>query len=436
MPRSTFQCAWGPTTENKAPESPTLASRLSPAADAVYRAASSASDERTGVHTSRLPSLVFRTADRQGGTYHLACTHGSEAEHADSFAFLQLMVLYPETDSQSVYDTAQTESGIELAVQPMKHERAEGFQTEHLSIRIPREMLAQHAPTAMRIRVSRADDGMAFVLDVPAAHVEALLALADDESSRHPDAHVEANEPSLAQRPLETQPALDASPLESPIVAETRPPPTSLAPAGRWAIAAGLVLIAGILAWRFLFSDGVRPIQPQQARTSSQEPTARSATPQAATEIANVAPDASLVPDEVESVRSLVGEWFKATSNNNVQDAMRFYAPAVDYYQRGVVPQAYVQSDKAQLLQRWPIQNNTIEGDITVTSGPDESRATFLFSYWLENGKQIRNGRARTLLVLQEREGRYYIVRENTIALDAAGNAQNREFYWRHESGK
>ena len=435
-----------------------MTSRLTPEATAVYDAATNVIDEDTGARTIRLPSLVFRTADRQGGTYHLTYTHSAQA-HADRYAWLQVMVLYPEADSQGVYGTAQTQDGHGLVVRPLKCERAEGFQTEQLSIRLPAEALTQHASTGLRVRVSRADDGAALSLDVPAAHVQALLALAD-ASTQHADRDDDATEPSSPPPPLETPADLDmSSPLETPaafdapavsetptaldmpqherpIVARHHGPPKRVVTSSRWPLLAAGVMIAGILVWRFLFSDGVRPVAPQPARAPAQEQNTQNTQVETAPVQSNAPSEPPAAPDERTAVRTFVEDWFKAVSSNGAQDAMRFYAPRVDYYQRGWVPVAYVQSDKAQFFERWPIQNNTIEGEIIVTSEAEGSRVTFLFSYWLENGRQIRNGRARTLLVLQQHEGRYYIVRENIIALDAAGNAQNREFYWRHESAK
>ncbi|HET7157364.1 MAG TPA: hypothetical protein VFI62_00110, partial [Burkholderiales bacterium] len=270
-----------------------MTGRLTPEATAVYDAASNVIDEDTGARTTRLPSLVFRTADRQGGTYHLTYTHSAQAR-ADRYAWLQVMVLYPETDSHGAYDTAQTPDGLKLVVRPLKCERAEGFQTEQLSIRLPAEALTQHALTGLRVRVSRADDGAALSLDVPAAHVQALLALSDP-STQHADRDDDATKPSSHPPPLETPADLNvSSPLETPaafdapavsetptaldvpqherpIVAQHHRPPRQVVTSSRWPLVAAGVLIAGIFVWRFWFSDGVTPVQPQPARAPAQE---------------------------------------------------------------------------------------------------------------------------------------------------------------------
>lgn len=157
--------------------SPAVASRLTPDAAKVYSAASSGSDQGSDAIISRMPSLVFRTPDRQGGTYHLAFARGSRDERPGSLAFLHVVVLYPDTGSQVVYDTARVEGGRELAVEPMKHGCADGFHTEHLLIRMPDDVLAEHAAAGVRIRVSRPEGGMPFLLEVPSPHIEALLAL-------------------------------------------------------------------------------------------------------------------------------------------------------------------------------------------------------------------------------------------------------------------
>lgn len=469
---------------------------LSPEAAAVHAAASSGLDQGLGAMTSRLPSLVFRTPERQGGTYHLAFTHDSRDGRPESPAFIHLVVLYPHTGWQGVYDTARAEGGDELAVEPLKQEYADGFHTEHLRINLPDDVLAAHAATGLRIQVSGGRESNSFALELPAAHIEALLGLrfpdglttgdggeresreaagfphAADEAAAPAELEGFAVEPSVAddtiigtlphayaQEPDTTAANLaDEAAAKSAHRGQTAPASVLDRQANRrthmgpWPILAALGLIVVFLVWRFGFLK-----EPQQAPVQTQTPPAQALaedsptpalsspasppSPEGATSLASpVSPlippaAAPLVSSRQAAVGRFVEEWFR-TANRNPRNAMRFYAPKVDYYQRGFVSKAYVETDKAQLRRRWPVRDNRIEGAITVTQSGDESRATFLFSYWLENGKQIRNGRARVLLSMQQRDGRYYIVRENAIALDAAGNAQNVEFYWRHDSSK
>jgi hypothetical protein len=381
--------------------------------------------------TVRLPSLVFRTAHQQGGTYHL--TYTQEQGSPDDPASLHVVVLYPDTGLPVVYDYAETEGGCELPVDPITHDCADGYHTERFRVRLPDEVLTERVASGARIKIGRTPGDEQLILDLPRAHLEALLAL------RFP--HGAPPAPAVVENAVE----LDISPFDSDrnsqneleVVEPTvRDAPfrttASAARTGPWVILGALALLIIVIVWQFVLRGASRPAA-QPAQTAPVEVTPRG--PVTTPSVSSSRAVEPLPADPLGGVRGFVEAWFAGVSGrDDMAEAMSFYAPRVDYYQRGVVAKSVVLSDKAQALRRWPVQNNQIEGEITVTQGSDETRATFLFSYWLENGRQIRNGRARVLLALQERDGRYYIVRENTIALDAAGNATNAEFYWRHGS--
>lgn len=110
------------------------------------------------------------------------------------------------------------------------------------------------------------------------------------------------------------------------------------------------------LAWQFVFHENPPPV-PQQTYTRPQEVVAHEPPVTEALPIPPIPPraaaGASPKSDTRVAVSKFVEEWFKASnSRRGAQAAMRFYAPTVDYYQRGVVPKAYVESDKAQMLRR------------------------------------------------------------------------------------
>lgn len=411
------------------PVAPAALTGLNPEAVKVYDSATRIAEPGSEAVTVRLPTLVFRTAHQQGGTYHLAFTHAHERLMGP--AFLHVVVLYPDSSPPVVYEFAQTDAGRELAVEAITQDCAEGYRTERFLTRIPDDVLRQHVESGARIKFGHAPGSTQLLLDLPRAHIEALLALRFPDGLPHvPPAvndTIDLDRPAFesARTTQHELPEVESTVRDAPFRATA-----SLARRGPWIILGALALLTIAIVWRFAFYTGPPSVPIEQQRVTPRDLKTVPA-PSASSSPAAELPSA----DSLGGVRGFVDAWFASVSGSDSMDeAMSFYAPRVDYYQRGVVPKSVVQSDKVQLLRRWLVQNNQMEGEITVTQAQDETRATFLFSYWLENGRQIRNGRARVLLSLQQRDGRYYIMRENTIALDAAGNATNDEFYWRHGS--
>ncbi|MES2562193.1 MAG: hypothetical protein V4637_05635 [Pseudomonadota bacterium] len=409
--------------------SPAALTGLNPEAVKVYDSATRVAEPGSEAVTVRLPTLVFRTAHQQGGTYHLAYIHAHERLKGP--AFLHVVVLYPDSSSPVVYEFAQTDAGRELTVEAITQDCAEGYHTERFLIHIPDDVLTQHVASGARIKFGHAPGSTQLLLDLPRAHIEALLALRFPDGLPHvPPAvndTIDLDRPAFesARNTQHELPEVEAAVRDPPFRATA-----SRARRGPWVILGALAIFTVAIVWRFAFHTELQSVQNQPQQVTTRDLKTATA-PSASSSLAAESPSA----DSPGGVRGFVEAWFaRVSGSDSMDDAMSFYAPRVDYYQRGVVPKMVVQSDKAQALRRWPVQNNQIEGEITVTQAQDETRATFLFSYWLENGRQIRNGRARVLLSLQQRDGRYYIVRENTIALDAAGNATNAEFYWRHGS--
>lgn len=96
-------------------------------------------------------------------------------------------------------------------------------------------------------------------------------------------------------------------------------------------------------------------------------------------------------------------------------DVLPYYAGEVDYYAKGIVPKAFIASDKAAYLRRWPNRSVTIDGQVSVVARGDTAEVVIPFRYEVSNDRERKAGSARVRLGVQEREGRYVIVREQQL---------------------
>jgi hypothetical protein len=117
-----------------------------------------------------------------------------------------------------------------------------------------------------------------------------------------------------------------------------------------------------------------------------------------------------------DEARSFIDEWYRTSSTaSRPEDVLRFYAPEVKYYDRGIVSPSYVRRDKQYYFNRWPIRRTRIVGPIKVDDIDGEDKlVTFNLWYRLESDRErSREGTTPVRLVLHKRDGRLMIVGES-----------------------
>jgi hypothetical protein len=120
----------------------------------------------------------------------------------------------------------------------------------------------------------------------------------------------------------------------------------------------------------------------------------------------------SLAPDEA---RSFIDEWFRVSSAaRSPDDVLRFYAPQVKYYDRGIVSRSYIKHDKQYYFNRWPVRQSKITGPLNVADATaSDKTVSFMLWYHLEDRRQqSKEGTTPVRLVLGKRDGRVVIVGE------------------------
>lgn len=80
------------------------------------------------------------------------------------------------------YDQAMLPGGVPLAVEqitteyhPDRDTPRYSFWSQHLTVALDRGLLEEHLHTPLRVQIARPSDGMAFVIEIPAYYVAAVL---------------------------------------------------------------------------------------------------------------------------------------------------------------------------------------------------------------------------------------------------------------------
>jgi hypothetical protein len=116
-----------------------------------------------------------------------------------------------------------------------------------------------------------------------------------------------------------------------------------------------------------------------------------------------------------EGPRDFVERWFASTNTaKSPADVLEFYAPRVQYFDRGIVSKDQIAKDKANFFRRWPLREYVVNGDIAVgpASRSGEREVHFDYVYAVSDRKQTRHGRGAVELKVRDIGGRFAIVSE------------------------
>jgi len=126
-----------------------------------------------------------------------------------------------------------------------------------------------------------------------------------------------------------------------------------------------------------------------------------------------------------QEVRELIGRFFAAYKQANIDDLLALYSDTVDYYNFGKVDRSTVRGDKVSYFNRWPQVKFELAGKINFSPAPDGGQKIIfdlLFDTHSPSAREPesrhKNGKARhewilkregsTLKIIMERQKVYY----------------------------
>ena len=86
----------------------------------------------------------------------------------------------------------------------------------------------------------------------------------------------------------------------------------------------------------------------------------------------NSAPNHLQLRIDDNEAREFVTNYLKASSDNKLNEVLNYYAPVVNYFDKGVVTNSIIKKDKLDYFAKWPIKQYSIVGGIKVEEVTNE----------------------------------------------------------------
>lgn len=107
-------------------------------------------------------------------------------------------------------------------------------------------------------------------------------------------------------------------------------------------------------------------------------------------------------PIQQHEVETLIGRYFAAIEQANVEELLTFYSEWVDYYSWGLVRKSAIREDKRNFFARWPKMHYTLAGSVELfdTDKKNEKHVIFDLTFNAQNpnpedGKRTSMGKAK-----------------------------------------
>ena len=108
-----------------------------------------------------------------------------------------------------------------------------------------------------------------------------------------------------------------------------------------------------------------------------------------------------------------VQNYLTASSNNDLNTVLNYYAPVVDYFNIGVVNKKAIEKDKIDYFSRWPNKNYTVVGDIKIEDINMELKSVeFRMIFVVKNSKNTIKGIADNKWQIKKINNEFKIVNE------------------------
>jgi hypothetical protein len=184
----------------------------------------------------------------------------------------------------------------------------------------------------------------------------------------------------------------------------------------------------------FLPSNRVAPLKNQEIFSQSKDATvlilapkqpdigeAGSATPPSSPKNSSsgIFPDESSKPVALKpSLEAFISAFIQSGASDRAESAMQFFAPAVNYYDKGTVDDSFVKRDLADYRRRWPRREYHLLDNPVCRTGPQSNqyKISYKISFLLADRQRERRGTSSVTLVVEDDDGTYRItsIRESS----------------------
>jgi Trypsin-like peptidase domain len=112
------------------------------------------------------------------------------------------------------------------------------------------------------------------------------------------------------------------------------------------------------------------------------------------------------------SLRAFVEAFIQSLASDRLDSVMQFYAPKVNYYDKGVVDESFIRRDIAELWHRWPRREYQLYDKPTARAGPspDQYLVSYRIGYSLKDRRSESHGISNFTILVQDDNGTYSVL--------------------------
>jgi Trypsin-like peptidase domain len=112
------------------------------------------------------------------------------------------------------------------------------------------------------------------------------------------------------------------------------------------------------------------------------------------------------------SLLAFVQAFIQSGASDRVESAMQFFAPSVNYYDRGPVNADFIRKDISELRRRWPRREYQLFDNPVARAGPGPNQflVTYRVGYLLGDRRNETHGISNVTLLVQDDDGTYSVL--------------------------
>ena len=111
------------------------------------------------------------------------------------------------------------------------------------------------------------------------------------------------------------------------------------------------------------------------------------------------------------TLQAFIAAFIQSGASDRLDSAMQFYAPVINYYDKGTVDDSFVRRDLAEYRRRWPRRGYELLGSAVVHVGahPNQYTVSYKLGFLVADPQSELRGRSSVTLTVKDNDGTYHI---------------------------
>ena len=117
------------------------------------------------------------------------------------------------------------------------------------------------------------------------------------------------------------------------------------------------------------------------------------------------------------SLLAFVQAFIQSGSSDRLESAMQFYAPKVDYYDKGIVDADFIRQEISEFWRRWSRREYQLFDDPVARTGPEPNQflVAYRVEYVLRGRRNELRGISTVTVLIKDNDGTYSVLAVHEI---------------------